>query len=70
MMSAFGTAHARQAATLPGRADRERDKFASPHSPPGLRDDRIISSADVRFGSKADMKALNSDVRFTPKSRH
>jgi len=25
---------------------------------------------DVRFGSKADMAAHSSDVRFTPKSGH
>ena len=26
--------------------------------------------ADVRFGSKAEVKALNIDVRFTPESGH
>jgi hypothetical protein len=26
--------------------------------------------ADVRFGSKADIEAPPTDVRFTPKSRH
>ena len=29
-----------------------------------------ISPGDVRFGSKADIEALPSDVRFTPKSGH
>jgi len=28
------------------------------------------SGADVRFGSKADIGARPSDVRFTPKSGH
>jgi hypothetical protein len=27
-------------------------------------------SADVRFGSKADVTLLNFDVRFTPESGH
>jgi hypothetical protein len=27
-------------------------------------------AADVRFGSKADIKACLRDVRFTPKSGH
>jgi hypothetical protein len=26
--------------------------------------------ADVRFGSKADIEAVQSDVRFTPESGH
>jgi len=28
------------------------------------------TTADVRFGSKADIDALTSHVRFTPKSGH
>ena len=29
-----------------------------------------MGTADVRFGSKADVTLLNFDVRFTPKSGH
>jgi len=30
----------------------------------------ISPGADVRFGSKADIEVLATDVRFTPKSGH
>jgi hypothetical protein len=33
-------------------------------------DQNSKSELDVRFGSKADIAAHSSDVRFTPKSRH
>ena len=29
-----------------------------------------MGTADVRFGSKADVTLLNFDVRFTPESGH
>jgi hypothetical protein len=31
---------------------------------------KLIVSADVAFGSKAEVKAFNIDVRFTPESGH
>jgi hypothetical protein len=31
---------------------------------------KLIVSADVAFGSKADMAESNRDVRFTPESGH
>jgi hypothetical protein len=35
-----------------------------------LRRSATQQMADVRFGSKADMEGRQTDVRFTPKSRH
>jgi hypothetical protein len=40
--------------------------MAAPKGPEGC----TLSSADVRFGSKADSEARQSDVCFTPKSGH
>jgi hypothetical protein len=31
---------------------------------------QLIWVTNVRFGSKADIQALSSDVRFTPESGH
>src|SRR6516165_5998831 len=64
-----------------GAADK-CDEFPSPHWPPlklqtGHRSLKLAcwkrvgrDRADVRFGSKADIRVRPRNVRFTPKSRH
>jgi hypothetical protein len=36
----------------------------------GAREVPVLKPADVRFGSKADIRSDKSHVRFTPKSGH
>jgi hypothetical protein len=70
----------RQRPSSRSAADK-RDEIASSHGLPSKTGSyptmlivhgasRQIRMSDVRFGSKADMTQSNSDVRFTPKSRH
>src|SRR5262245_59071091 len=56
--------------------DHQCDELAPPHCPPGAQDQGIVTTqaragkdpAHVRCGSKADIRAAKSDVRFTPES--
>jgi hypothetical protein len=60
----------------------QADELAPPHCHSGIKTGhrtarseqtergRGLEANDVRFGSKADMAAHSSDVRFTPESGH
>jgi hypothetical protein len=62
------------------RATKKNDEFPSSHARPGTTHTKpvklahlrgsVCTLADVRFGSKADIRALRRHVRFTPKSGH
>jgi hypothetical protein len=50
----------------------DRPAAVEPGCPLRVKPDEICFrlASDVRFGSKADIEADQSDVRFTPKSGH
>jgi len=80
---AFGLLRTRRDQPRSRRADETGDEIASPHGRCPSAEGNTLAhhgtttaqcgmakSADVRFGSKADIAPVKSDVRFTPESGH